>query len=154
MTIEERLNAELVRAMKAHEQGVLDCVRMVKSKLSEKRTSPGFTGGITDAVAQEVIDAYSRSLRKALGEFAAGGLTSGPMVDKYTFEIAFLAQYLPQKLDEAATRELVQKTMADQGLSGPSAVGRLMGAIMKGHKDEVDSALVKRIAEELLKPPA
>ena len=31
MTIEERLNAELTRAMKAHEPQVLDCVRMVKS---------------------------------------------------------------------------------------------------------------------------
>ena len=153
MTIEERLNAELTRAMKAHEPQVLDCVRMVKSKLSEKRTSPGFTGGITDPVAQEVIDAYSRSLKKALGEFATGGLTSGPMIDKYRFEIEYLAAYLPQKLDEAATRELVRKTIAEQGLSGLSNVGRLMGAIMKGHKDEVDSALVKRIAEEELKPP-
>jgi len=154
MTIEESLSAELTKAMKEHQQDVLDCVRMVKSKLSERRTSPGFTGGITDAVAQEVIDAYSRSLKKALVEFAAGGMTSGPMVDKYNFEIRYLAQYLPTKLDEAATRELVRKTIAEMGLSGPSNVGRLMGAIMKGHRDEVDSALVKRIAEEELKPPA
>jgi len=154
MTIEERLQAELTRAMKERQQDVLDCVRMVKSKISERRTSPGFTGGITDAVVQEVIDAYSRSLKKALGEFAAGGLTTGPMVDKYKFEIAYLAQYLPQKLDEAATRDLVRKTIAELGVAGPSNVGRLMGAIMKGHKDEVDSALVKRIAEEELKPPA
>jgi uncharacterized protein YqeY len=153
MTIEERLNVELVRAMKAHDTNVLDCVRMVKSKLSERRTSPGFTGGITDVVAMEVIDAYSRSIRKALGEFATGGLTSGPMVDKYKFEIEYLAQYLPQKLDEAATRDLVRLTIAEQGISGLANVGRLMGAIMKGHKDVVDSAMVKRIAEEELRPP-
>jgi uncharacterized protein YqeY len=154
MTIEERLNVELTRAMKQRDQDVLDCVRMVKSKLSEKRTSPGFIGGITDAISQDVIDAYSRSLKKALGEFATGGLTSGPMVEKYKFEIGYLGQFLPQKLDEAATRELVAATMAQQGLSGLSAVGRLMGAIMKTHRDVVDSPLVKRIAEELLKPPA
>ena len=154
MTIEERLGVELIKAMKAHDVNVLDCVRMIKSKFSEKRTSPGFVGGITDVVAQEVIDAYSRSIKKALGEFATGGLTSGPMVDKYRFEIEYLAQYLPQKLDEAATLELVRKTIVEQGLSGLANVGRLMGAIMKGHKDVVDSAMVKRLAEEELKPPA
>ena len=36
------------------------------------------------------------------------------------------------------------------GLAGASQVGRLMGAVMKAHKDEVDAALVRRIAEEEL----
>jgi len=150
MGIEERINEELTQARKARNREQADALGMIKTRLAEKRTSPGFTGPITDAIAQEVIGGYIRGLKKALGEFETGGAVSGPLIDKYKFEIDFLSRYLPQTLDEAATRALVRQAKADLGLAGASQVGRLMGAVMKAHKDEVDAVLVRRIAEEEL----
>jgi hypothetical protein len=150
MTIEEKLTEELNRALKAGDTNVRDCVRMVKSRISERRTAPGFQGPMTDKIAQEVISSYVKGLKKSIDEISAGGGGANPILDKYRFEIDYLAGYLPKTLDEAATRDLVRATIAEMGVSGPSAVGRVMGAIMKGHRDEVESSLVKRIAEEEL----
>ena len=36
------------------------------------------------------------------------------------------------------------------GASEPGDVGRVMGAVMKAHKGEVDGGLAKRLAAELL----
>ena len=154
MTIEEKLTEELTRALKSGDQNVRDCVRMIKARLSERRTSPGFVGGITDKICQEVISGYSKSLKKAIDEISAGGGQANPLLDKYRFEIGYLQMYLPTTLDEAATRDLVRATILEMGASGLAAVGKVMGAIMKGHREVVDSSLVKRVAEEELKPPA
>ena len=52
---------------------------------------------------------------------------------------------------KAATRELVQQVVADLGVAGdPSATGRVMGALMKAHKDELDGALVNQVVREVL----
>ena len=149
-SIEDLLNAELVRALKAGETGVRDCVRMIKTRLSEKRTSPGFTGGITDKIAQDVINGYVKSLKKAIDEIEAGGGRENPILAKYRFEIDYLGRYLPKTLSEDDTRALVRTVIGELGVSGPSAVGRVMGAIMKTRRDEVDSVLVKRVVEEEL----
>ncbi len=150
MGIEEQVNEELTKARKARNRDEVDALAMIKTRLAERRTSPGFVGPITDAVAVEIIGGYIKSLKKALPEFEAAGAGTGPLVDKYLFEIAFLSRYLPQTLDEDATRALVRQAKVEQGLAGPSQIGRLMGAVMKTHKDQVDSALVRRIAEEEL----
>jgi hypothetical protein len=128
----------------------MDTIRMVKSRVSEKRTAPGFQGPMTDALVREVIITYVKSLKKAIVEFEAGGAKDNPILDKYRFEIDFLGQYLPRTLDEGETRILVREAIAELGVNGPAAVGRVMGAVMKTRKDEVDSALVRRIAEEEL----
>ena len=148
MTIEERLTAELNQALKEGRREVVDCIRMVKTRLAEKRTSPGFTGPMTDAVAREVIEGYQKMMRKAIAELQDAGQADHPVCAKYRVEVDYLATYLPRKLDEAATRELVRRVAREQGLSGTTAAGRLMGAVMKAHREEVDPVLVKRICEE------
>lgn len=150
MTIPERLDDELKRALKAGERDVVDVVRMVKSRLAEKRTSPGFSGPMTDDVAQEVIRAYVKSIEKAIEEIERGGGSGNPILRKYRFEIDYLQKYLPQRLTEDEMREVVRQAIADTGGRGPSAVGRVMGVIMKAYKDRVDGAMVRRVVEEEL----
>ena len=67
------------------------------------------------------------------------------------FEIDYLSPFLPQVLDEDATRALVQETIAQLAVSDPKRIGQVMGAIMKAHKGEVEADLVRRIAEEQLR---
>ena len=52
--------------------------------------------------------------------------------------------------DEATTRHWVQEAIASTGATQPRDLGRIMGALMKDHKGEIDGALAKRIADELL----
>lgn len=150
MTIIETLDEELRRALKAGERDVVDVIRMIKTRLAEKRTSPGFTGPLTDDVTIEVIRAYIKSIEKAIDEIERGGGAENPILKKYRFEIAYLQRYLPKTLSEQEIREIVRRTIQELGVSGPSAVGRVMGVVMKAHKDKVDGAIVRRIVEEEL----
>ena len=146
MSIAAKLDAELKDAMRARDQARLGCIRSVRAKVQEAVNAKGFTGEADDALYVKVIGSYVKSLQKAIDEMKG----AGAVADKYRAEIAYLQPYLPQALDEGATRALVQKTIADLGVTDAKQSGRVMGAIMKDHKDEVDAALVKRLVSEAL----
>ena len=52
--------------------------------------------------------------------------------------------------DEATTRAWVQAAIAESGASSARELGKVMGALMKAHKGEVDGNLARKLAAELL----
>ena len=56
-------------------------------------------------------------------------------------------------MDEAAIREVIEATLAELGLSEPTArdKGKLMKALMPKVKDKADGALVNRLVGAYLK---
>ncbi len=150
MSIEAQLDGALKDAMRAKDADRVACIRQVRSKVQEAMNAPDFKGPSDDAFYQRIIASYVKSLEKSMVELAQGGERSKPLRDKYEAEVTYLKAYLPKQLSEAETKALVDKTIASLG-AGPGQAGKVMGAIMKDHKGQVDSALVKRLAEEALK---
>jgi uncharacterized protein YqeY len=58
--------------------------------------------------------------------------------------------FLPQLADEATTRRWVEEAIAASGASSQKEIGKVMGALMKAHKGEMDGNVARRIASELL----
>ncbi len=150
MSLLEEIDQKLHTAMKSHDQRAAECLRMLKSKVIEKRTSAGFKGEVTDAVVREVAAAYVKQLTRAIAEFEKGGEAGAAHIEKLTWEIQYLADYQPRYLDEAATRAMVEAAIKESGITDPAQSGRAIGFVMKGRKDEVDAALVRRLVEEIL----
>jgi uncharacterized protein len=153
MGVEQTLNDTLRQAIKDRDTRTADVVRMVKTKLAERRTAKGFTGDVDDAVVLDVIGAYRKQLQKALVEFEKAGERGAAQVAQLRFEVEFLERYLPRGLDAGSLRALVKERLAALSLSDPKQVGRLVGDVMRTHKGQVDAADVKRVAEELLSGP-
>ena len=150
MALEQTLNETLTQAIKAKDARTADVVRMLKTKIQERRTAKGFSGTIDDAVVLDVIGAYRKLLQKALPDYEKAGERGATQADQLRFEIAFCERYLPRTMDEPAVRALVQERMRTLGVNDPKQVGRLVGDIMKTHKGQVEAGDVKRVAEELL----
>lgn len=153
MGLEQTLDETLKRAIKDRDARTADVVRMVKTRLAERRTAKGFTGEVDDALVLDVIGTYRKQLQKAIGEFEKAGDRGAEQVARLQFEMQFLDRYLPRRLDEASLRTLVKERLTALGISDPRQAGRLVGDIMKTHKGQVDAADVKRIAEALLSGP-
>jgi uncharacterized protein YqeY len=151
MALEQALNDVLTQAIKAKDGRTADVVRMLKTKIQERRTAKGFAGVVDDALVQDVIAAYRKLLQKALPDYEKAGGRGAAQAEQLRFEIAFCERYLPKTMDEAAVRALVQERIAALDLRDPKQAGRLVGDIMKTHKGQVEAGDVKRLAEELLK---
>ena len=149
MPLEQELNDQLKQAMRDKDTRALDVLRMLKTRIMERRTTKGFSGTVDDALVLEVISAYRKQLQKAIGEFG-GEARAAEQVEQLKFEVAFCDRFLPKGLDEAALRALIQERIAALGLKSQKEVGRLLGDLMKTHKGLIDAADVKKIAESLL----
>ena len=151
MSLEQDLTDRLTQAIKTKDAPTADVVRMIKTRIQERRTAKDFSGTINDAVVLEVIGAYRKLLQKAIAEYEKLGERGAEQAAKLRFEIGFCEGYLPKGLDEAAVRTLVKERVGALGITDAKQVGRLVGDIMKTHKGQVEAAEVKRLAEEMLK---
>ncbi len=150
MSLLEDLDARMKAAMRAKDRRTLNLIRMVKTRIKERETAAGFEGEVDDALVLDVIAAYVKQMKKAMVDYERAGDAGREGVEQLRFEVAYLEPFLPQKLGEAQTRELVRATIDSLGVTDPRQVGRVMGAVMKAHRDEVEPGLVRRLAEELL----
>jgi uncharacterized protein YqeY len=57
MALEQTLNDTLTQAIKARDARTADVVRMLKTKVQERRTAKGFAGAGDDALVLDVISA-------------------------------------------------------------------------------------------------
>jgi uncharacterized protein YqeY len=152
VTLEQQLAETLTRAIREKDQRTADVVRMLKTKVTERRTAKGFAGTVDDAVILDVIGAYRKQLQKAVAEYEkVGGERAAAQIAQLRFEIEFCERYLPRGIDENALRALVKERIGALGISDGKQAGRLVGDVMKTHKGQVDAADVKRVAEELLR---
>lgn len=149
--IRDELKAAFTDAMKSGDTRRRDVIRQVNAEVALRKAEPGWDGDDGDDFYREVIAAYVKKMDKARREYEDLGERGAAMVDQLAFEVDYLSQWLPSKLGEDETRALVERTIDDLGVSGdPKAAGRVTGAIMKEHRDDVDGALVNRLVREAL----
>jgi len=151
MGLEQELDERLRQAIKERDTRTADVVRMLKTRLQERRTAKGFAGEVDDALVRDVIGAYRKQLQKAIPEFEKAGERGRAQIAQLRFETEFCERYLPRGLDETALRALVRDRITALAITDPKQVGRLVGDIMKTHKGQVEAGDVKRLAEELLR---
>ena len=150
MSIEADLKSKLIAAMKAKDSATANVIKMIRSKVTETRTTKGFTGEVDDALHLSVIAAYKKSLEKARVEFEKAGERGAESVAELTQEIEFCQQFLPQPMSKDEVRVAVKAVIAEMGDVDPSMTGRIIGAVMKQHKGVAEAATVKAVVGEEL----
>jgi uncharacterized protein len=148
--LETQLREQLTAAIKAKELKTANLIRMINTKIMERRTAKGFSGTVDDALILDVIGAYKKQMEKAKSEFVNAGERGKDQVAEIEVEIQWCQQWLPQQVGEAELREAVAKVVGELPQKDPKMAGRVIGMIKKQYGDRADAGLVKKIAEELL----
>jgi uncharacterized protein YqeY len=148
--LEGQLREQLTAAIKAKDLKTANLIRMINTKIMERRTAKGFTGQVDDALVLDVIGAYKKQMEKAKQEFAAAGDRAKDQIAEIEFEVEWCQKWLPQQVGEAELRAAVAKVVAELPQKDPKMAGRVIGAIKKQFGDRADAQLTKKIAEELL----
>src|SRR5262245_20950893 len=147
---EAQLREQLTGAIKAKDLRTANLIRMINTKIMERRTAKGFSGTVDDALILDVMGAYKKQMEKAKQEFASAGDRAKDQVAEIEFEIEWCAKWLPKQLGEAELREAVVKAVGELPHKDPKMAGRVIGAIKKQFGDRADAQLTKKIVEELL----
>jgi uncharacterized protein YqeY len=149
-TLEAQLREQLTAALKAKDLKTANLIRMINTKIMERRTAKGFTGTVDDALVLDVISTYKKSMEKARGEYAAAGDRGKEQLAEIDFEVGWCSKFLPQQLSEAELREAVTKAVGELPSRDPKMAGRVVGAIKKQYGDRADAQLAKKMIDEEL----
>ena len=149
MSIREELASELRDAMRGQDAPRRDVIRQIETEISVARSEPGFSGELDDDLYRRVIGAYVKKMDKTRQEYLDIGERGAAMAAKLGYEVEYLSRWIPQKLDEAQTRDLVKRTIQELGVAGDEkAAGRVTGQLMKEHGKDLDGGLVNRLVRE------
>ncbi len=148
-TLAQQIDARLRQARKDRDEPARNVIGMLKNKvLMELKSGKGATED--DALWMKVIAAYAKQVAKSIPELQKGGERAADAVAEAQYELKFCEAFLPTKLDEAATEALVRKIASEQGITDAKMMGKLMGMLMKDHKDELDGQLARQVAQRVL----
>src|SRR5271169_6469517 len=96
--LEAQLREQLTASIKAKDLRTANLIRMINTKIMERRTAKGFSGTVDDALVLDVIASYKKSMEKAKGEFASAGDRAKDQIAEIEFEIQWCAKLLPQQI--------------------------------------------------------
>jgi uncharacterized protein YqeY len=148
--LEGQLREQLTAALKAKDLKTANLIRMINTKITERRTADGFSGTVDDALVLDVISKYKKAMEKAKQEFVNVGERGKDQVAELDFELVWLAKWLPQGMSEAELRDAVARAVAELPQKDPKMAGRVIGTIKKQFGDRADAQLTKKLADELL----
>jgi uncharacterized protein len=150
MSLEASLREQLTASIKAKDLRTANLIRMINTKVMERRTAKGFSGTVDDALILDVISTYKKSMEKARADYVNAGDRGKEQLAEIDFEIEWCSKLLPQGLSEAELRDAVTKAVNELPQKDPKMAGRVIGAIKKQFGDRADAQLVKKLADELL----
>jgi uncharacterized protein YqeY len=90
-----------------------------------------------------VLRKLAKMRTEAIEMFDQGGASE--RADAERAELAIIDHWLPKLASEEVTRAWVQDIIASLG---KEHVGKIMGALMKAHKADLDGVLAQRIVKE------
>jgi uncharacterized protein YqeY len=126
MSLVERIQKDLVEAMKSKEELRLSVLRMVKSALKNKEIEK--IRPLDEAESLQVLQTLMKQRKESVEQFTKGGRMD--LADKETREIAIIEAYLPAGASDADLDRAIEAAIAETGATSP----KQMGAVIKSAK--------------------
>ena len=146
MTMREKIEGDIIEAMRARDQARLDALRFLKSAIQAAEKSKGES--LDDESVVQVISKQVNDRRESIRMFKEGNRDD--LVAKESAELAVLEAYLPPQLSQEELDQLVRQVIEEVGATTVRDKGRVMGRLMPQVRGKSDGAVVNALVEEAL----
>ena len=147
LSLLDQLTSDIITAMKAKDAATTSALRMVKAALTNAEIDARAKGkALDDASVLAAVKGHAKKLAEAIEEFRKGGREE--MAAATESELRIIERYLPAAMSEEDVRKVVTTVRAK---TGASAMGPLMGAVMKELAGKADGTVVRKLVDEALK---
>ena len=123
MALLEKLQKDMVEAMKARQAPRLDAIRMIKSALQKFQIDS--MKPLDEATEMQVLNTLLKQRKEAVEMYTTAGRMD--LADKEAAEQTLIEGYLPGLASDADIEEAINAAMAEN----PGATAKQMGVVMK-----------------------
>ena len=142
----EKLEKDMITAMKEHEKDRLTVIRMVKAALKQEQID--HKKEINDELLIDVVNKQIKMRKDSLAEFEKGGRQD--LIDKTQEEINVLMEYLPEQLSTEEVQKIIEEIFSEVKPEGPKDMGKVMGLAQAKLKGKADMKEVSTMIKEKL----
>lgn len=149
MALKERINAEMKAALLGGNRFLGETLRNLKAAILNEEVATGKRDkGLSDEEIEKVI---ARELKKR-GESAKLYRDNGrpELAEPEEEEAKVLKTFLPEQLSDTDIQAIVEKKIAELNVSGPAAMGQVIGAVKAEVGTSADGATIANIVKTTL----
>jgi uncharacterized protein len=147
MTSLEKIQKDMVEAMKSRDQLRLDVLRGMKTAIKNKEVEK--LKQLGEAEVFQVLNTLVKQRRDSIEQFTKGGRFD--LVEREQSELKILEGYLPPAVKEEEIKEVVAQAIGELQASSPKDVGKVMKLVMERFSGRiVDGTLVNQLVRTRL----
>ncbi|MBK8969470.1 MAG: GatB/YqeY domain-containing protein [Lewinellaceae bacterium] len=145
--LEEKINKDLVVAMKAKDEVALRSIRAIKSAILLAKTD-GSGKAIDEAAEVQMLQKLLKSRQDSHDIYVKNNRPE--LAKKEAEEIEVIRRYLPEMLEGAELEAVLKEIIAEVGASSPQDMGKVMGAATKKLAGKAEGRAISAMVKELL----
>lgn len=148
MTKVDVVRKAMMEALKAGDKPRKEALSLLLSALKAKTIDKR-----ADLSEEEANAVVYREIKEAQETLDTTPADRADVIAECRLRMAVYAEFAPARMDDEAIRGVIEETLAELGLSEPTAKdkGRLMKALMPKVRDKADGAAVNRLVRTYLK---
>ena len=148
MALEQKIQQDIMAAMKAHDNVRTNAVRAIKSAILLAKTAEGGKKELEDADIVKLIQKLIKQRKEAAEQYVAAGRQE--LADNELAEAKVLEEYVPKQLTPEEIEARVREIIAQTGAASPADMGKVMGVASKQLAGLADGRTLSTIVRQLL----
>ncbi|MCD6100182.1 MAG: GatB/YqeY domain-containing protein [Candidatus Marinimicrobia bacterium] len=146
MTLKERLQKELVEAMRARDTLKVDVIRLLRNSIRQKEIE--LKKELSDDDVIKILSNAAKQRKESIKAYEAGNRED--LVEREKRELDIIESYLPEKLSQEELIKIVEDVIKEVGASSLRDLGKVMPKVMAKVKGRADGSEVQAIVRSKL----
>tara|TARA_B100001105_G_C22397734_1_gene447606 strand:+ start:2055 stop:2507 length:453 start_codon:yes stop_codon:yes gene_type:complete len=149
MSLKAQLENDIKAALLGGDRFVADVLRGLKAVILNEEVAQGKRDtGLDDESIEKLIAREVKKRNDSVQQYTAAARPE--LAETEAAEAKVLEAYLPDQLSEADIQKEIDATISAMGVSGPAAMGQVIGAVKGKLSNTADGATVARLVKESL----
>lgn len=149
MALKAQLENDLKAALLGGDRFVADTLRGLKAVILNEEVAQGKRDeGLDDTTIEQLVARELKKRNESAVTYDGAGRTD--LAEAERAEADIIAKYLPEQASEADIQAAVERAIATLGVSGPAAMGQVIGAVKKELGNTADGAVVAKFVKDAL----
>jgi len=145
-SLKDQIVAEMKSAMKAGEKDRLGTIRLILSAV--KQVEVDTRTELNDQDLIEILDKMAKQRRESIGQFEQAGRND--LADKEKSELAIIADYLPQALNDDEVSQLIEQAINKTSAASMKDMGAVMAILKPQMQGRADMSQVSKLIKAKL----
>jgi uncharacterized protein YqeY len=148
MSLTEKINEDIKKAMLAREKDKLEALRAVKSALLLEMTSEGGGGEISVETEIKILQKLVKQRRETATIYTEQNRAD--LAATETFQADIISVYLPSQMTADELKPVLQAIITETGANSIKDMGKVMAAAAGKLAGKADNKTISQIIKELL----